>query len=109
MARLARADRAPLKTLPAVTSLHAEDKAYRAFDVYNLGRYECQWCQKERLHGADDEHRPVVLGFYKAEPTTHVWTPRATGELSAQRDRRLVNHAVASSASGAVFFAAGLA
>jgi adenine-specific DNA-methyltransferase len=47
--------------------LHDEGKAYRAFDVYNLGRYERQWWQKERLKGADDEHRKVVLGFYKAE------------------------------------------
>jgi adenine-specific DNA-methyltransferase len=48
-------------------TLHDEGKAYRAFDVYNLGRYERQWWQKERLKGADDEHRKVVLGFYKAE------------------------------------------
>jgi adenine-specific DNA-methyltransferase len=48
-------------------SLHSEGQPYRAFDVYNLGRYERQWWQKERLKGADDEHRRVVLGFYKAE------------------------------------------
>lgn len=48
--------------------LHAEDKSYRAFDVYNLGRYERQWWQKERLKGADEEHRRVVLEFYRAEP-----------------------------------------
>lgn len=48
--------------------LHAEEQPYRAFDVFNLGRYERQWWQKERLRGADDEHRKVVLGFYKAEP-----------------------------------------
>ena len=47
--------------------LHDEAKPYRAFDVYNLGRYERQWWQKERLKGADEEHRKVVLGFYKAE------------------------------------------
>ena len=47
--------------------LHEEGKPYRAFDVYNLGRYERQWWQKERLKGADEEHRKVVLGFYKAE------------------------------------------
>jgi adenine-specific DNA-methyltransferase len=45
--------------------LHDEEKAYRSFDVYNLGRYERQWWQKERLKGADEEHRKVVLGFYK--------------------------------------------
>jgi DNA modification methylase len=47
--------------------LHDEGKPYRAFDVYNLGRYERQWWQKERLKGADEEHRKMVLGFYKAE------------------------------------------
>lgn len=47
--------------------LHAEGQPYRAFDVHNLGRYERQWWQKERLHGADDEHRKVVLDFYQAE------------------------------------------
>lgn len=48
-------------------TLHAEEKPYRSFDVYNLGRYERQWWQKEALHGADDEHRRVVLEFFKAE------------------------------------------
>lgn len=48
-------------------TLHEESKPYCAFDVYNLGRYERQWWQKERLKGADDEHRKVVLGFYRAE------------------------------------------
>ncbi len=48
-------------------TLHDEGKPYRAFDVHNLGRYERQWWQKERLKGADEEHRKVVLGFYKAE------------------------------------------
>jgi DNA modification methylase len=47
--------------------LHADGKPYRAFDVFNLGRYERQWWQKERLKGADEEHRRVVLEFYKAE------------------------------------------
>lgn len=47
--------------------LHAEGKPYRAFDVYNLGRYERQWWQKEHLNGADEEHRRVVLEFFKAE------------------------------------------
>jgi adenine-specific DNA-methyltransferase len=46
---------------------HEEAKPYRPFDVYNLGRYERQWWQRERLKGADDEHRKVVLSFYRAE------------------------------------------
>jgi adenine-specific DNA-methyltransferase len=47
--------------------LHDGGQPYRAFDVYNLGRYERQWWQKERLQGADEEHRRVVLEFFKAE------------------------------------------
>lgn len=48
-------------------TLHNEDRHYRAFDVCNLGRYERQWWQKERLEGADQEHKRVVLDFFKAE------------------------------------------
>ena len=32
-------------------TLHHENKQYRSFDVYNLGRYQRQWWQKERLKG----------------------------------------------------------
>lgn len=52
-------------------ALHDKDQPYRAFDVFNLGRYERQWWQKERLHGADEDHRRVVLEFYRAEPLTN--------------------------------------
>jgi len=48
-------------------TLSAEGKPYRSFDVHNLGRYERQWWQQEALKGADDEHRRVVLEFFKAE------------------------------------------
>ncbi len=44
-----------------------EGKPYRSFDVYNLGRYERQWWQQEALRGADEEHRAIVLRFFKAE------------------------------------------
>ena len=47
--------------------LHEENQPYRSFDLYNLGRYERQWWQKESLKGADEEHRRVVLEFYRAE------------------------------------------
>ncbi len=47
--------------------LHDEGKPYRAFDVHNLGRYERQWWQKDRLKGAEAEHRRVVLEFFKSE------------------------------------------
>jgi adenine-specific DNA-methyltransferase len=50
--------------------LHDTNKPYRSFDVYNLGRYERQWWQMERLRGADNEHRKIVLTFYKAAPLT---------------------------------------
>ncbi len=48
--------------------LHEKGEPYRSFDVYNLGRYERQWWQRERLRGADTEHRRIVLQFYKAAP-----------------------------------------
>ena len=46
---------------------HADAKPYRSFDVYNAGKYERQWWQKERLKGAEDEHRRVVLELFGAE------------------------------------------
>lgn len=52
--------------------LHESGKPYRSFDVYNLGRYERQWWQKEILKDADDEHRNVVLRFFQAE---HIHQP----------------------------------
>ncbi|RJQ43825.1 MAG: site-specific DNA-methyltransferase [Nitrospiraceae bacterium] len=59
--------------------LYEEDKPYRAFDVYNLGRYERQWWQKERLKGADEEHRKVVLEFYRAEVLQNSSSPLIHG------------------------------
>ncbi|HNP35837.1 MAG TPA: site-specific DNA-methyltransferase [Woeseiaceae bacterium] len=48
-------------------TLNNDHQPYRSFDVYNLGRYERQWWQKERLSGAEEEHRRVVLEFFRAE------------------------------------------
>ena len=48
--------------------LQADGEPYRAFHVCNLGRYERQWWQRERLQGYDRDHRQVVLGFYRADP-----------------------------------------
>jgi len=62
--------------------LHGEGKPYRAFDVYNLGRYERQWWQKDRLKGADEEHRRVVLEFFKAEVLTNTASPLIHGRKS---------------------------
>ncbi|MBI4384968.1 MAG: hypothetical protein HY579_13170 [Nitrospinae bacterium] len=59
--------------------LHDEGRSYRAFDVYNLGRYERQWWQKDRLNGADAEHRRVVLEFFKAEVLTKTPSPLIHG------------------------------
>jgi adenine-specific DNA-methyltransferase len=59
--------------------LYRDHKPYRAFDVYNLGRYERQWWQKERLKGADAEHRAIVLAFYRAEPLTGAPSPLLHG------------------------------
>jgi adenine-specific DNA-methyltransferase len=60
--------------------LHAEHKPYRSFDVYNLGRYERQWWQAERLKGADAEHRRIVLQFYKAAPLDNPPNPLLHGK-----------------------------
>jgi len=59
--------------------LHEAGKPYRAFDVYNLGRYERQWWQKEHLAGADEEHRRVVLAFFKAEILSNPASPLLHG------------------------------
>ncbi|MCG2778714.1 MAG: hypothetical protein L6406_23810 [Desulfobacterales bacterium] len=67
-------------------TLHNENKQYRSFDVYNLGRYERQWWQKERLKGADEEHRRVVMEFYRAGPL-----PNATGLLHGRKGQALVH------------------
>ena len=55
--------------------LHAAGKPYRSFDVYNLGRYERQWWQLDRLKGYDTEHRNLVLRFYKAMPLSNPPNP----------------------------------
>lgn len=60
-------------------TLHEKGNSYRAFDVYNLGRYERQWWQREQLKGADKEHRRVVLEFYKAEPVRNSTSPLIHG------------------------------
>lgn len=60
--------------------LNAENKPYRSFDVYNLGRYERQWWQLDRLKGYDDEHRKVVLKFYKAQVMANPPSPLLHGK-----------------------------
>jgi adenine-specific DNA-methyltransferase len=60
-------------------TLHKDGKPYRAFDVYNLGRYERQWWQQERLQGADTEHRRVILEFFSAEVLTSTPSPLLHG------------------------------
>lgn len=59
--------------------LHSAGDSYRALDLYNLGRYERQWWQKEHLKGADQEHRRVVLEFYKAEAILSSTSPLIHG------------------------------
>ena len=60
-------------------TLHKDSKPYRAFDVYNLGRYEHQWWQQEHLQGADTEHRRVILEFFRAEVLTNTPSPLLHG------------------------------
>lgn len=59
--------------------LHNNGSRYRSFDVYNLGRYERQWWQKEALKGADQEHRTVVLKFFRAEALPNAPSPLIHG------------------------------
>jgi len=59
--------------------LNDQHQPYRSFDVYNLGRYERQWWQKEALKGADEEHRRVVLEFFRAEPLVNPPSPLLHG------------------------------
>lgn len=59
--------------------LHEAGKPYHAFDVFNLGRYERQWWQREHLHNADEEHRRIVLEFFKAEVLTNTPSPLIHG------------------------------
>ena len=63
--------------------LFASDKPYRAFEVMNLGRYERQWWQKERLAGADEEHRRVILSFFRAEELPNAASPLLHGRRGA--------------------------
>jgi adenine-specific DNA-methyltransferase len=73
-------------------TLSAEGKPYRAFDVYNLGRYERQWWQKDALKGADTEHRRVVLEFFKAEILDPAKSGRGGSPLIHGRKGRAVCH-----------------
>ena len=59
--------------------LHEANKPYRSFDVYNLGRYERQWWQQEALKGAEEEHRAVVLHFFRAEVLSSAPSPLLHG------------------------------
>lgn len=59
--------------------LHEQKQPYRSFDVYNLGRYERQWWHTTHLNGADEEHRRVVLEFYRAEPLNDSPSPLLHG------------------------------
>lgn len=63
------------RLIEAQRQLHAEGKPYRSFDVFNLGRYERQWWQRDALKGAETEHRTVVLSFFRAEPLPHAPSP----------------------------------
>ena len=59
--------------------LNSGGNPYRSFDVFNLGRYERQWWQQESLKGAEEEHRTVVLRFFRAEILNHAPSPLIHG------------------------------
>lgn len=65
------------------SELHLAGEDYRSFDVYNLGRYERQWWQKDRLKGAEEEHRRVVLEFFKSEVLASPSSPLLHGRKGA--------------------------
>jgi DNA modification methylase len=96
--------------------LHAASQPYRAFDVHNLGRYERQWWQKDRLKGAEEEHRKVVLEFFRAEVLTHAISPLLHGRkgsafchvdgidgIFTRDELRLVSEAVVAAGGREVF------
>ena len=60
-------------------NLHKRGISYRSFDVFNLGRYERQWWQQEALKGAEDEHRKIVLNFFRAESLPNAPSPLIHG------------------------------
>lgn len=63
--------------------LHDAGTPYRSFDVYNLGRYERQRWQQDALQGAEDEHRVVVLKFFRAEILKRAPSPLIHGRKGA--------------------------
>ncbi len=71
------------RLIQAQRELHAKGQPYRSFDVYNLGRYERQWWQIDRLKGADAEHRRIVLKFYKAAELENPPHPLLHGKKGA--------------------------
>lgn len=62
--------------------LNGANKPYRSFDLYNLGRYERQWWQLDRLRGANEEHRSAVLKFFRAQPLKSSPSPLLHGSKS---------------------------
>ena len=96
--------------------LHSAGQPYRAFDVHNLGRYERQWWQKDRLKGAEEEHRKVVLEFFRAEVLTSAISPLLHGRkgsafchvdgidgIFTRDELRLVSEAVVAAGGREVF------
>ena len=67
------------RLLEVQRELHSDGIPYRSFDVYNLGRYERQWWQQATLDGADNEHRLVVLKFFRAEALPQAPSPLIHG------------------------------
>jgi len=59
--------------------LHTAARPYRSFDLFNLGRYERQWWQKEAPQGAEEEHRGLVLRFFRAEVLKNTPSPLLHG------------------------------
>lgn len=71
------------RLIGAQRELHSSQRPYRSFDVFNLGRYERQWWQSESLRGAEEEHRAIVLKFFRAEALIDPPSPLIHGRKNA--------------------------
>ena len=80
-------------------ALHKNGEKYRAFDVYNLGRYERQRWQWKISNGngngavrqLDEDHRRVVLHCFKANSLENSPSPLLHGEKRGTHDRTFVH------------------
>jgi len=59
--------------------LHEEGKAFRAFDVYDLGHSERLWWRKAGAEKVEEGYRRIVLAAFRAEPLDSPISPLLHG------------------------------